>query len=103
MLLREKGNGSQDAFVVILRKDSGGDVVGSVSFQYHFLRPVEGRGDRCVYKGRFQLAECAFAFGVLGKRLVFAGERDYRRDDLREVSDEASVEVTKWNRILDVG
>jgi hypothetical protein len=40
---------------------------------------------------------------IPGERRLFAGKRNYRRNDLREVADKAAVEVAESDESLNVG
>ena len=50
MLLREEGNGVENAIVIILRHHSSRNIVGSIGFQDNISGLVEQFQDRCINK-----------------------------------------------------
>jgi hypothetical protein len=91
----EKGDGVEDAMVVVLGQYSGRDEVRSVCFDDYFSVVVEVSEDWCCGKGGFKAVERVGAVRSPGEGDIFSSEAGQRGDDAAVTFNKTVVKIGK--------
>src|SRR5579859_28683 len=80
---------------VSLRDDGTQGIVGGVRFKHCWERGIKVAKDRSGSESHLELFKCGLGSGVPMEPVSFLEERGYRRDNLTEIFDETTIEVSK--------